>query len=132
MTTITDIYDEFAVLVTAFAAAQGVTVSYPAISFVAPDTGEWLELLVFWNGSENYGVGNGGPSIENGFFRLVVNSRSQGVMAAQKLAEEVVTAFRKGTTFAGARVESMPSIGGPFQEDDKIIVPVTITWRASR
>lgn len=130
--TTTAIYDEFSKLVTSFSDAQGVGTAYPGLHFKPPSQGEWLELLAFWNGNKNYGLSNAGPSIEQGFFRLLVCSRSEGLMKAQALAEKVVAAFPKGVVFAGARVETQPSISGPFQEDDKIVVPVTIRWRATR
>ena len=127
----TDIYDAFAVMAGEFAKDNNLPISYPAVHFVPPNTGEWLELIAFWNGSENYAVQSDAPYIESGFFRIVVCSRSQGLMTAQRIADKAVKYFPKGTVFSAASVEEMPSIGSPLQEPDKIIVPVTVSWRAS-
>lgn len=128
-----DIYDVFATQAGAFAAAQGLTISYPGIHFTPPDTGSWLELIPFWNDGIDYGVATSGPTVEQGFFRLMVCCRSgAGLTAPQQLAEAVIAAFPKGSTFGPASTDGMPSMGGPFQHDDRVVIPVTIRWRATR
>lgn len=129
----TAIYDEFAIRLGALADGLGLPVSYPGLHFTPPDDGLWLELLVFWNGNIPYGLANSGPTIDQGFFRVMVGYRhGAGLMPAQQLAELVIAAFPKGSTFARARVEQTPALSGPIQMDDKLFVPVTIRWRATR
>lgn len=131
-----DIYDAFAPLVTAFANSKSpaLEVGYPGNHFDPPDSGEWIEIIANWNGSENYGLPDAGPTHLTGFFRLIVGARPSpnAMMTAQKLAEELVAEFAKGTTFGGALVYQAPSIGGPIQEDARLEIPVTVRWRAVR
>jgi len=129
----TDIYDAFAVQLAAFAAGEGLAVGYPNIHFTPPDSGLWLELMVFWNGNTNYGLADAGPTVEQGFFRVMVGYRpGAGLMPAQELAESVIETFPKGSLFATARVEQTPALSGPVQLDDKLFVPVTVRWRSTR
>lgn len=133
MSLTTEIYDAIATQAGAFAAAQGLTISYPGIHFAPPDSGAWLELIPFWNDGIDYGVATDGPTVEQGFFRLMVCRRlSQGLAPVQQLAEAVIAAFPKGSTFGPASTDGMPSMGGPFQHDDRVVIPVTIRWRATR
>ncbi|MBN49988.1 MAG: hypothetical protein CMN85_10635 [Spongiibacteraceae bacterium] len=133
MSLTTDIYNAFAPLVTAFAGgySPAIPVAYPGVSFDPPDEGNWLELVPVWNQGENYGLADEGPTVERGFFRILVSYRT-GFVSAQTLAEEVVSAFGKGTTFGGALVYESPSITGPVQSDEKTMLSVTIRWRATR
>lgn len=130
-----DIYDAFALKVAAFASglSPALEVSYTGLQFDPPDAGDWLELDTFWNDSANYGWADDGPTVEQGFFRLTACTRSTtGLNGVQGIAEDILAEFAKGTTFGGARVERAPTIGGPIQHDDRLEVPVTIRWRATR
>jgi hypothetical protein len=129
-----DIYDAFGVRLNAFAAAlspaRSVHYIGSPVTFVPPSTGEWLEAAVFWNGNENYAWG--AESVEYGFFRVGVVTRGGGIQTAQPIAEALVSHFAKLTQLATALVDRMPELSGPLQEDDRLTVPVTIHWRASR
>ena len=133
MSLTTDIYDAFAELAGEFAADKVLPIAYPGISFTPPASGMWLELRPFWNDGENYGLADDGPTSEQGFFRLMACSRvGAGINDVQDLAEDIVAAFPKGTMLAKARVERMPTMSGPIQDDDRTTIPVTIRWRATR
>lgn len=128
-----DIYDAFAVQVEGFATAQGLRVAYPGISFDPLNDKTWLEVQTFWNDGINYGMANSGPTVEQGFFRILVCRRpGAGLMDPQAVAESIVRAFPKGSQFGPARTERAPSLSGPVQSDDKMVIPVTIRWRATR
>lgn len=131
-----DIYNAMGAKVEAFATglAEPIPTHYTAspIPFVPPDSGEWLEVRAFWNGNENYAWGSRGASVEKGFFVVGVVSRSGGVQAAQPIAELLVEEFEKSTELATALVYKAPEISGPLTEDDRLTVPVTIYWRATR
>lgn len=129
-----NIYNAFAPLVTAFAASYSpeLEVAYPDLPFTPPDAGAWLEIVTSWNEGENYGWSDDGPTVEMGFFRVIVCYRSGvGIVAAQTIAEAVRSAIPKGTEFGGARAYRKPSISGRIQDDDKSMVPVTVWWRAT-
>ena len=128
-----DILDAFCAHVGAIAQAQSLPVAYPAIAFTPPTTGGWLEVAAHWNGNEPYALANDGASIEQGFFRVLVCWRlGASPLRAQDAAEAVVTATPKGSTFAKARAERAASIGGLLIEQDRLIIPVTVRWRATR
>lgn len=129
------IYDAFAASVTAF--AQNYTpelpVAYPGINFSPPDTGLWLELICFWNGSINYGLADDAPAVQQGYFRIIAWSRQGGgLMAAQELADDIEAAFPKGSEFDTARMYKMADKSGPVEDDDRIGVPVSLYWRTIR
>lgn len=133
MSLTTEIYNAFSIRAGAFAAAQGLPIAYPDISFTPPPIGQWLEVRAFWNDGANYGMADDGPTVEQGFFRLMACGRTgSGLMDLQTLAESIVAAFPKGTMLAKARVERSPSMSGPIQDDDRSTIPVTIRWRATR
>lgn len=132
--TTTAIYDAFAVLVEAFANTQSppLEVAYPGIHFNPPDSSVWLELRPFFNDGENYGLSDEGPTVDQGFFRVLVNVQPGGsFMTGLLTAELVVEAFDKGTIFGGARAYRKPSVGGPLWENEVGIIPVTVWWSAS-
>lgn len=135
MTTTTEIYNAFHPLVTAYAESQSppMFVAYPNGSGNPPDNEIYIDFRVFWNDGQNYGLSDEGPKVERGIFRLIVNAPSDSYLEeAQIIAEELVTEFKKGTTFGGARVDEAPTIRGPIQKDDWWMVPVSVEWRATR
>lgn len=114
------------------AAAFPSTYTIPAgVSAAAPSSGEWLEVRTNWIGSTEYAVGN--LAVERGFFRVLVCGRlGTGLLPLQTLAEQVIAAFPKGSSFAGAVTDERPSLSGPTEDKDRLIIPVTIRWRATR
>jgi len=126
----TEIYDTFAGLVGAFAAAQNLPCSYPALGFKPPATGAWLELQWFQNETQNYGLADDGPSLKQGFGQLSACYRpGQGIMVGTRITDEIIAAFAKGTTFAGMRVYRKPWTSALIQDPERIMHPVTIRWR---
>lgn len=136
MSLTTDIYNAIAPLVTAFAAAQSpaLPVAYPGLPLdPTPDDGIWLDFRVFWNDGEELGWDDSGMTVERGFFRVIVCSQpGEGIVASQQIAELLVAEFAKGTEFSTARVDRSPTIGGPIVESDRVMIPVTVWWRATR
>lgn len=152
-----DIYDAFCAQVEAFAAAQDLMVAYPNIHSNAahesgvikpwgemvagidpwggiPEADMWLTVLAFWNRSQNYGLGNDGPTIERGIFRIVVVSIAGiGIVKPQVIAENALQHFKKGALLGPARIDQAPDFeGGPLQYGDRCLCPVNIRWRATR
>lgn len=124
-----EIYNALAPLVTTFAAAQSVPVAYPGITFEPPTTGEWLELLMFWNGNEEYGMAAAGPAVARGFARVLVHSRpGQGINDAAALAEALIDAIPKGTQIGPALVERTPAMTGPITDGARIFHTITFRW----
>lgn len=91
----------------------------------------WVEIAAHWNGSEPYALGR--TSVELGFFRVLVNWRTgRGPMPAQDAAETIVSSIPKGSKFATARTDREPSISGMLVDPDRLILPITVRWRATR
>lgn len=94
-------------------------------------TDQWLELVPFFNGTTNYAVGSLG--VERGIFRVIVTSKlGWGINSAEKLANQIIAAFPKGSKFGSAVTDEMPSKSGLIQETDRVMIPVDIRWRATR
>jgi len=124
------IYDAFATLAATFAAAEGVPCSYPGVSFDPPASGTWLELQWYPNETQNYGTADDGPSLLQGFAQLSACDRpGGGLKPAGQLADRIVAAFGKGTTFAGVRVYRKPWVNSVIPDPERLMLPVTIPWR---
>lgn len=124
------IYDAFAGLVTAFAAAEGVPCSYPAVPFTPPASGVWLELQWFPNETQNYGTADTDASLLQGFAQLSACHRpGSGLAPGATLTDKIIAAFGKGTTFAGVRVYRKPWVNSIISDPERVMHPVTIPWR---
>ncbi len=124
------IYDAFAALVGAFAVAEGLECSYPGVTFDPPSNGAWLELQWFPNQTQNYGMGDAGPSLLQGFAQLSACHRpGQGLAPGTTITDKIIAAFGKGTTFAGVRVYRKPWVNSIISDPERMMHPVTIPWR---
>lgn len=127
------VYDAFAAAAGAFAAqlSPALPVAYPGVHFVPPDSGLWLELRWFPGETENYGVGDSGPSMHRGIGQVSVCGRDgYGVAPMLRLADDVISYFAKGTTLGKGSVYRKPWQSSVLVDDGRVIVPVTVRWRA--
>jgi hypothetical protein len=128
------IFQAFAVLLTTFGqqTSPATPVAYPGINFTPPSTGEWIELSWFPNETLNYGIPNDGPSIHRGFVQAMAYTRpGAGVVGVTQLASAIISTYAKGLEVGGATIERKPWMSSVIQEGDKIMVPVTIPYRAA-
>lgn len=124
------IYEEFSAKVTAFAASVGLQCAYPGVGFTPPTAGQWLEFQWFPNETQNYAIGDESPSLKQGFAQLSVCYRpGAGVRQGNERTDQIIAAFRKGTTFAGMRVYRQPWTNNLITDPSRIMHPVTIMWR---
>lgn len=124
------VYDAFAELVTAFAVTEALPCSYPGVGFDPPTAGLWLELQWFPNETQNYGTGDDGPALLQGFAQLSACDRpGRGLAPGAALADRVIAAFSKGTTFAGVRVYRKPWVNSVIADPERVMQPVTIPFR---
>lgn len=127
-----EIYEGFVALLTAFAAqlSPALEVAYPGVGFKPPTAGFWLELVWIPNDPQNYGIEDDGPTLLLGLAQVNVCYRpGRGIVDGLQLAGQVVTAFGKGTTFAGVRVTTRPWIAAVIEDPERVMHPVTIPWR---
>jgi hypothetical protein len=128
-----DIYDAFAIKVGTFAAqfSPAMPASYPGIGFDPPSAGMWLECQWFPNETQNYGIGNEGPSLLQGFGQLSVCYRpGGGIVPGLAVADLIIAAFGKGTVlYEGIKVYRKPWTSSVIQDPERVMHPVTIPWR---
>ncbi len=122
-------YDAFAMQVAAFAAAEGVPVAFPGVTFDTPASGLWLEASWIPNVPLNYGTANDGPTLERGLAQVNACDRpGRGIGPALALAERVRAALGKGTMFGRVRVYEKPAINQLPEEPSRLTASVTIRW----
>jgi len=129
-----EIYDAFAAAVTTFAGllSPPLPVAFPNVQFEPPDSGPWLEVSWFPNETQNYGIGNAGPSIHLGFGQIAVVARKgAGLAVPMDIAGAALAAFTKGTLLGPARIYRKGWISSVVQEPDRVMIPVTLPYRAA-
>lgn len=127
------IYDDFAVEVSAFAITLSppLPVSYPGLPFTPPASGYWLEVQWFPNETQNYGIAFDGPSVLRGFGQVSVCTRpGTGLVKPMDLAGLVIETFDKGTRIGDALVYRKPWASSVIQDNERLMIPVTIMWQA--
>jgi hypothetical protein len=130
-----DIYNAFAEQLASFAAIQQeqpeLRVAWPGVTFTPPDAGMWLEASWHPNRTENYGIGNEGPSTLRGFGQVNICIRpGSGTAPLHRMAGELIRHFAKGTALAPARVYQRPYESNVLDAPDRTVVYVTIPYRA--
>lgn len=122
-------YDAFATQMGAFAAAEGVPVSFKGVPFDPPASGLWLETSWITNAPLNYGTADDGPTQERGLAVVNVCDRpGRGIAAAHALAGRVRAAMGKGTRFGRVRVYAKPTLTELPDEPSRVTVAVTAPW----
>lgn len=127
------VYDAFAQRLSAFASgfSPPLQVAFPGVSFTPPDEGLWLEAAFFPNATQNYGLGEAGPFLHQGFVQATVCARpGGGILAPMEVAGAVGDFFRKGTVLGPVKVEQPPSLMTPVERPDRLLHPVSIPYRA--
>lgn len=128
-----EIYDAFAAAVSTFAGSLSspLPVAFPDVQFTPPDEGPWLEVKWFPNETQNYGIGNEGPSVHRGFGQVaVVTRKGTGLVDLLVVAGGVLAAFTKGTLLGPARVYRKGWVSSVVQDTDRTLLPITIPYRA--
>lgn len=126
---IEEAYDAFATQMGAFAAAEGVPVSFKGVPFDPPASGLWLETSWIPNVPLNYGIGDDGPTQERGLAVVTACGRpGAGIGPVVALADRVRAAIGKGTRFAGVRVYAKPAMNVLPDEPSRIAATVTAQW----
>jgi hypothetical protein len=129
-----EIYESLIELLQAFVLDRSpeLPVAYPGVTFTPPDNGQWLEVRMFPNETQNYGLANTGVFIHRGFMQVTVCERpGGGITAGLALAGEVVDAFDKGTEASPALVTRRPWISSVLSQPDRTMYPVTIPYEAA-
>lgn len=121
-----DIYDAVVSRVTSKSAWP---VAHYGIEFKPPKDGIYLQVIPFFNDNKDYFD----FSVARGFFRInAIDTVGRGPMPAIDAAEEVAAWFPTNSQWGGATITRSASIGGPIQDSDRLIVPVTFRWTRPR
>lgn len=127
------VYDAFALRLGSFASgfSPPLPVSFPGVPFTPPDTGMWLEAAFFPNTTANYGLGEAGPFLHQGFLQASVCVRPvSGILAPLEVAGALGDYFRKGTVIGPVKIEQPPSAMSPVVLPDRLVQAVSIPYRA--
>lgn len=126
------VYDDFAAKVSTFAAGLSppLPVAFPGVGKDPPSDGQWLEVSWFPNETQNYGRSDDAPALSQGIGQVAVCYRpGGGIVEGLALADQVITAFPKGTVFVDVRVYRKPWVSSVVIQPDYVMHPVTIMWR---
>ena len=96
----------------------------------------WLEATIFPAPSVEMGMETDPTIVHRGTFQVgVVDETGKGALQATEIASSIKTHFKKGTelTSLGATltITNRPTISGPIQNDNQIIIPVSIKYFSS-
>lgn len=128
----TDIFSAFCVILEQIGSDKGVPVGFAGVHFVPPKAGLWIESSVIVGSQIEYGVGQDGPTILRGSFRIGVCDRlGRGAVVINAMAEQVAQYFTKGVALGPAVLDEPAEIAGLIVDDDRLIVPITVRWRRS-
>ena len=125
------IYDAFCTAVQAFASVLSppLPVAWPNLPFTPPNSGLWLEVSWFPNGSSPVGLAFADDDWLQGFGQVAVCFPSKsGLTAGEEMADAIIAGIPRGTRFASALVYRSPSKMNPIQEPNRVTIPVTIMW----
>jgi hypothetical protein len=106
-----------------------VPIAYPGVTFTPPDKGHWLEVEIFENEPIEL-LANDAPVTPRGIIQITACTRNgKGMIELEKLANQVLAAFPKGTRFDGAiKAVKAPARRTSITDDDKLYMPVDIEY----
>ncbi len=118
--------DFFAMVAAKFPA---LPVAYPGIKFTPPQSGYWLEPLVF----RNQPIDGANPDfapLDRGVLQITVCMRPGiGIVGLTNISNQIRSAFPKNTKFSdGLKITATPYNLTVITEDDRIILPVSMTY----
>ena len=132
MTTIKAIHEAIYGKVGALGASLNIPVSYPGVNFTAPDSSQWLELIVLPNGNLNQPINSNSTPLPKGLFRVNVCSgrREDNSTTLLETADTVAAAFPLGLPLLGhvVRIGGWPEIDDLMTNDGIMRVPVRMVY----
>lgn len=113
--------------------SPALPVAYPDVDFTPPASGKYLEARFLPNRPAYEGLSSG--RMDQGLLQInVVWPRKQGVIKPNAAAAEVMAHFPKGLRLQGSgvrvKIDREPWAAAPLIEDDKTVIPVTVSWTA--
>jgi hypothetical protein len=104
---------------------------YPGIKSSPPQSGMWLQPMVFPNEPGDIAWDNDACVDTRGFFQILIYFRpGQGVIDPSELADALIAFFPKGSDLGVVRVRKRPWQSPVITEDSsKLYIPVTVPYR---
>ena len=132
MTAIKAIHEAIYGQVGALGATLNIPVAYPSVNFTAPNSGQWLELVVLPNGNLNQPINSQSTPLPKGLFRVNVCSslREDNSITLFDMADTVAAAFPIGLPLLGhvVRIGAWPEIDDLMVNDGVMRVPVRMAY----
>jgi len=132
MSTLTEVIESLFGEVSSFASSNGgLPIAWPEVDFDPPNEGQWLEVSLLIDDSEDYGLAKGEGAIMRGTLRIgVCDKPGGGSLDSLSIASLIQANWQKSKAITGtnAIVESTPSISSPLVYGDSITVYSSIRW----
>lgn len=111
-------------------------IAYIGAGFTPPDSGMWLQANIFPAPPIEMGMADNSEIIHRGAFQVgVVDETGKGAVQATEIASIIMARFKKGTVLTSLgttlRIINRPGISGPIQDDNQIIISVSIRYQCS-
>jgi len=108
----------------------GYLVAWPGVDFTPPDSGIWIEPVVIRGDGIDIGLPMDSVVLPNGTLRVgVIGRPGNGVVSLFEAAETIASVLVKGTRFQdGSFISTNPIVGSVIIEQDKLIVPVSMSF----
>lgn len=108
-------------------------IAWPNLAFTPP-AGAYLQADHLQAPTVNLFLSNADPDMHVGLLQVtVVAPLNQGVIGAVEIAGSIANHFGKGTALdhegLRVRIEDRPSIAPALVDEDRLRVPVTVTYR---
>lgn len=108
-------------------------VAYPDVAFTKPETGAWLEAMIFDVPTEAFAIANDGTNIHSGLMQITVCApEGIGSVNSRDIAGQIIAHFARGTRVkAGSitvRIDKPGSIGPLIPDQPYTRTPVTIRF----
>lgn len=108
-------------------ASLGLTVAYPGKKFTPPDTGRWLEMSLASNDLQPDIKGS--HIARRGIWQINACGRPDKNPAdLYAVADSIAGVITKGESEVALTITQNPSIGSLIELDDRVILPITITY----
>jgi len=122
-----ELFESILGLTSEVAEALTLPVAYPGKRFTPPDTGEWLELSTTANDLQ---PDIGGSSVfRRGIWQINVCGRpDKNPLVLYGHADTIAATIPKGPNDAGFTITNNPVVSSLIELDDRVILPVTITY----
>lgn len=131
MTAIKAIHEAICSKVSALGASLSMLVSYPGVIFTAPDSSQWLEIIILPNGNLNQPINQHSTPLPKGLFRVNVcsSSREDNSITLFNAADTVAAAFPLGSELVGqVRIGGWPEIDELMIYNGVMRVPVRMIY----